>query len=75
MEYNVTGLGTAVAAAKALHPTAANDLVLRIMKSTGKSAEFGGLGFESVTEPSTWAMIFLGGAGMVFIARRRKLDI
>jgi len=72
VEYNVTGLGTAVAAEEALHPSTNNDLVLRVFKPDGKFSEFGALGFESAPEPSTWAMLFTGVVALFFVARRAK---
>jgi hypothetical protein len=72
VEFNVTGLGTAVAAARVTNPSAASDLVLRIFKPNGDDAVMGGLSFESVPEPSTWAMLFAGAAALFFVARRAK---
>ena len=38
---------------------------------SGAPADFGGSGPQPVPEPSTWAMLILGGAVLVFVKRRR----
>jgi hypothetical protein len=75
VEFNVTGLGTAVAASEAAHPGTNNDLVLRIFKPDGDDAVLGGISFESAPEPPTWAMMFVGAAGLLFAFRRAKSSV
>ena len=39
------------------------------------NSEFGGSGFDAVPEPSTYALLVLGGAVAFFISRRKKQNI
>ena len=73
VEFNVTGLGTAVAANEAAHPGTNNDLVLRIFKPNGDDAVLGGISFESAPEPSAYAMMGLGLLALIAIRRFRQL--
>jgi hypothetical protein len=70
VEYRVEGLGTAVAADRAA--AGDGDMVLRVFKANGQGAILGGISFESIPEPSTWAMMFIGAAALFVIARRAK---
>jgi hypothetical protein len=77
LEFNVTGLGTAVAAQEALGSPGPTDLVLRVFGGTNDShlGELGGVAFQSVVtvpEPSTYLMLVAGLALLAFTARRRN---
>jgi hypothetical protein len=73
VEYNVTGLGSAVAAAELANPGENDDLVLRIFKPGGQSAILGGISFQSVEvpEPSTYALLLAGFFGLAIAVRRK----
>jgi hypothetical protein len=72
VEYNVQGLGDAVAYANANDLTGSTDLVLRVTGTGGDTHDLGGVSFESAPEPSTWAMMLLGAGGLFVLGRRAK---
>ncbi len=74
VEYNVVGLGTAVAASEAANPGTNNDLVLRVFKQDGTSAVLGGISFASVPEPTGFATMFFGAAALFSLMRRPKAE-
>ena len=65
VEFHVTGLGDAIAAG--YKP----DLVVSANLSSGGVSYIGGVSFVSIPEPSTFALGFMGLAGLIFIARRK----
>jgi hypothetical protein len=76
VEFNVQGLGAAFAYANANNLTQSNtDLVLRVDDSANATRDLGGVSFESVPEPSTWAMMLLGAGGLLFLFRRAKSSV
>jgi hypothetical protein len=75
LEYNVTGLGTALAASGGNA-----DLVVSMDGNihndpTNSQSYIGAVSFASVPEPSTYAMLLLGGVGLWFFVRRERARV